>query len=201
MDAHHGWRPIEAGFAYCAGFCLDCENDIDFEIVLPIWQKHDSASDDLLLQYQCRQDHVWVERSKYDLAFETSDATAREIKSTPSLHYYRATIDYAAKPQEKRMAEQQRRRVKFFKSGDNMGVQTTHTTPDEFLRELSSGLAAMIEAGEFKDDWDFQLGFWLPAACEIWAKLKGYKADVIEERVIYAGGAFVTEENEVRITA
>jgi hypothetical protein len=81
-------------------------------------------------------------------------------------------------------------RVEFFKDGDRMGVRTSATTADEFLREVATVLGALIDSGEHQDDWEFQLFYWLPQVCEIVAKLKGYKADVEESRILYAGASF-----------
>lgn len=91
-----------------------------------------------------------------------------------------------------------RRIVQLFKDGDQMGIRTTATTDEEFWRHLSAELGALIDAGRFAGDWDFQLSIWLPEAFEIAAKLRGYKADVFEERVLYAGAAFVNEARDVR---
>lgn len=94
---------------------------------------------------------------------------------------------------------QTRRKVKLFKSGDSMGVQTTATTPEEFLGEFAETIAELIEADAYHGDWEFQLRFWLPQAFEINAKLKGYKADVQEERVLYAGAPFVDDSMAVSV--
>ena len=91
------------------------------------------------------------------------------------------------KDTERRAAMASAKTVQFYKDGDTMGVRTTAPTSEEFLGECAEVLAGFIEGGSFEGDWDFQLRFWLPQIVEIACKLKGYKADVHEARVITAG--------------
>lgn len=87
--------------------------------------------------------------------------------------------------------------IQFFKDGDNMGLLTDVQDPIEFGRQLSDALSHLIDADCYQGDWEFQLGFWLPCAFEIWARLKGYKADVEERRTIYAGSSMVSDREVV----
>ena len=84
--------------------------------------------------------------------------------------------------------------VKLYKDGDNMGVETNVSDEREFFDLLSQKLGQLIDDDRFKGDWEFQLMGWLPKAFEIVAKIRGYKSDVVEERVLYAGAAFPTDE-------
>ena len=77
--------------------------------------------------------------------------------------------------------------VRFFKGGDHHAVSTTAASEDEFVRLTAEGLAKMIQGDEYDDDWNFQLQLWLPQIIDIAAKLRGYKADVAEYRLIVAG--------------
>lgn len=89
--------------------------------------------------------------------------------------------------------------VKLYKDGDNMGIETNATKPDEFWLAFSSHFAELIEDQRFQNDWDFQLSYWLPQAHEIANKLKGYKCHgVQEERLLRCGYASWTEDWEVR---
>lgn len=101
--------------------------------------------------------------------------------------------------------------VKLFKDGNVMAIQTTASDEGEFSRAFSSLLSNLIDTERYKGDWEFQLSAWLPQFIEICCKLRGYKADVHEQRVITAGvispaqsdlvalvdekGAFVSYEN------
>ena len=80
-----------------------------------------------------------------------------------------------------------------------MGIQTDATNYDQFMTQMTGALAQMIEENQFEHDWEFQLSYWLPQAVEIACKLKGYKADVEEKRVIYSGCGFASDKN-VRMT-
>jgi hypothetical protein len=81
--------------------------------------------------------------------------------------------------------------VKFYKDRSNGGsggfaTTTTVDDPEKFLRAVSAVLphALAVTAG----DEVFTLEALLPQICEIWAKLKGYKADrVFEERLLVVG--------------
>jgi hypothetical protein len=78
--------------------------------------------------------------------------------------------------------------TEFFKDGNNMGLRTSARDYDTFLREFCEVLATLIEEGCYRGDWLFQLSEgWMRSAMEIGFKLKGYKADVVEQRVIIAG--------------
>lgn len=81
--------------------------------------------------------------------------------------------------------------VKIYKNQGNGGngaftISTTASTPEEFLEE-TAGLVTSVVAATLGDDtftWDHLL----PMICEIWAKLKGYKAErVFEQRLLVMG--------------
>lgn len=77
--------------------------------------------------------------------------------------------------------------IKLFKDGDRMAISTTLTDETLFIDQFSEIIAEMINMGDYDNDWDFQLKHWLPALVNICCKLRGYKADVQEERLITAG--------------
>jgi hypothetical protein len=89
-------------------------------------------------------------------------------------------------------------KVEFLKDGDHMGIRTTATTYEQFHDALAAHLAELIDSARFIGDWEFQLGHWLPQIFEIGARLRGYKADVHEERVLYAGDPFIADAHIVR---
>lgn len=80
--------------------------------------------------------------------------------------------------------------IKLYKSGDTMGIETDCLSTDDFLRQVATLLSGMIDNGMHEGDWEFQLHLWLPQIVEIACKLKGYKADVKEQRILMAGDAF-----------
>lgn len=93
-----------------------------------------------------------------------------------------------------------REKLKLFRSGGKAGVQTTCVTAEEFVSELARALTLLAQDGYFgKSESSEAMSQWLPASFEIVAKLKGYKADVEEERVIYSGASFVGEESAIAI--
>lgn len=77
------------------------------------------------------------------------------------------------------------------------GIQTTCTTAEEFIMELAGKLNEIIAANS-GDDPD-AVERWLRQSFEIVAKLKGYKADVQEERTLYAGDSFINEDAEIAV--
>lgn len=79
--------------------------------------------------------------------------------------------------------------VELYKDGDDMVIVTDAQTEGGFLNEFAELLAAMIENGTFDSDWEFQLRFWLPSVVDICCKYRGYKTDVLEKRVLCAGGS------------
>lgn len=86
----------------------------------------------------------------------------------------------------KGMTMQREPGVTFYKDGDHFATVTNTNEPDEFLTECSAALEVAIE--NHLGDVQFQLNGLLPQICEIWAKLKGYKADrVYEQRILIAG--------------
>ncbi len=77
--------------------------------------------------------------------------------------------------------------TQFHKDGDSMAISTNAKTEAEFVDAVTEILAAKIEGGEHQHDWEFQLARWLPQIVDICCKLRGYKSDVTEHRVIVAG--------------
>lgn len=80
--------------------------------------------------------------------------------------------------------------VKFYKSSEKGGngafaTATTATDADEFLRECAKEIEAVITARHGDIEFTFNAVF--PQICELWAKLKGYKADVFERRLLVVG--------------
>jgi hypothetical protein len=80
--------------------------------------------------------------------------------------------------------------VRFYKSfakGMNGVVSTTTTarTADEFFESASRQLWVCLQQCE--GDEQFMLQQLLPQMCELWARLKGYKSNVTERRVLIAG--------------
>jgi hypothetical protein len=83
--------------------------------------------------------------------------------------------------------------VQLHKDGDNMAISTNAATEQEFMGEIASLLALKIHAGDHEGDWEFQLERWLPQIVNVCCKLRGYKADVTEHRVIVAGQWFPSD--------
>lgn len=78
--------------------------------------------------------------------------------------------------------------VKLYKNGDDVAVQTNCTEDRSFVEEFAITLAALIDRnGDRGYDWQFDLERWFGQGFEVLAKLRGYKADVVEERLITAG--------------
>jgi len=106
-----------------------------------------------------------------------------------------------------RLAEQQRREtamrpfVRLYKEGDSMAVQTNCDNEQSFLDHFTEAMSKIIEDGKYEGDWEFQLRHWIRQGFEIMAKLRGYKSDVQEERVITAGSVLVNPLDLVIDTA
>ena len=91
-----------------------------------------------------------------------------------------------------------KKKVTVFHDDGRFGIATTAETQEEFLREFSGCLSDLVGESVLAGmKWQDVFALLLAQAFEITAKLKGYKADVTEERVIYAGAAFVDEKASI----
>lgn len=82
--------------------------------------------------------------------------------------------------------------VRLHKDGDVMGISTDALTEEAFYHALIPALSKAIEdyvpSPEREGfDVEFQFERWIPQIVEIACKLRGYKADVQEHRVLVAG--------------
>lgn len=77
--------------------------------------------------------------------------------------------------------------IKLFKDGHAMAIQTDATNEKDFRDQFADTLAELIEKEIYKNDWQFQLRFWLGSFVEISCKLRGYKAEVREIHLLTAG--------------
>lgn len=86
-------------------------------------------------------------------------------------------------------ASMNREPVVIFYKGDNNGsfaISTTARDADEFIRECAREFPHLTAV--FEGDLDFTFNEVLPLLVDIWAKLKGYKADsVFEQKRLVAG--------------
>ncbi len=90
----------------------------------------------------------------------------------------------------------QKSKVRIFRDENGKtGIQTTCITAEDFIAELASKLNVLIPQLEDEE----ALGRWLRQSFEVVAKLKGYKSDVQEERVLYSGDSFVSDNAEIVI--
>ncbi len=87
--------------------------------------------------------------------------------------------------------------VKLFKDGDRMAIETNADTEDVFVDKFSERLSSLIDAGRFDSDWEFQLSHWLRQFSDVVCKLRGYKSEVSEQRVLIAGYAEPSKASEV----
>ncbi len=63
--------------------------------------------------------------------------------------------------------------IKFYKSGDSMGIETDCSTTESFVSQFSELLADLIENEAYKNDWEFQLSYWLPQFAVVCSSLGG----------------------------
>lgn len=89
--------------------------------------------------------------------------------------------------------------TKLYKDGDRMGIWTDAAGERDFLDEVSRLWDSLIASGwccelhvageevHLACDWAFQFGLWLPQVVEICCKLRGYKSNVEEKRVLFTG--------------
>jgi len=75
--------------------------------------------------------------------------------------------------------------TQLYKEGDHMGVTTDALTEEQFSHEFCEALASALP--KYEGDEEFQLFWWLPCYANIVSKYRGYKAEVIERRVLIAG--------------
>lgn len=79
--------------------------------------------------------------------------------------------------------------IELYKDGDNMAIVTDVGDEEEFLNDMSDVFGDLIDHGIYENDWAFQFGRWLPAIVDICCKLRGYKNNVAERRVLCAGAS------------
>jgi len=132
-----------------------------------------------VLQPQC--DPVETFHHGYYLKPITEDVELKDLNQWEFDNWIKSRIDSV---KERRMPAAI---VKFYKDGDNMSISTNASSEEQFLDEAIAQLAQKIEAGEHTGDWLFQLERWIPQLIEVTCKLRGYKADVFEERIITSG--------------
>ena len=84
--------------------------------------------------------------------------------------------------------------VQLFKDGDSMAIMTDAKDERQFTDEFVALLARMIDEDSFEGDWEFQLGYWLPQFVALCCKYRGYKADVMERRMLIAGDVYPAKE-------
>lgn len=70
--------------------------------------------------------------------------------------------------------------VRFHHEGDKFAISTNTDTERDFLDGVASALAELKPGAE-------ELARWLPLVVDISAKHRGYKADVVERRLLVAG--------------
>jgi hypothetical protein len=92
-----------------------------------------------------------------------------------------------------------RLKTEFFKNGDNMAIRTNAKTEDEFISSAAAVLSDLIEERRYEHDWEFQFERWLVQVSDIVCKLRGYKSDVDEQRVITAGDVAPSEADRVAV--
>ncbi len=92
-----------------------------------------------------------------------------------------------------------RLKTELFKSGDSMAIRTNATTEAEFIGSVSQVLSEMINGERYAGDWEFQFFRWLPQVVDICCKLRGYKSEVDEYRVITAGDVSPSEGDRVGV--
>lgn len=70
--------------------------------------------------------------------------------------------------------------VRFHKDGDKFAISTNTESERDFWDGAAAAMSELIPTAD-------ELSRWLPLIVDISAKMRGYKADVIEKRLIVAG--------------
>ena len=120
--------------------------------------------------------------------------------------------------------------IELYKDGDHMAILTDAKDEREFMDQVSELLADVIGSDNgylrvagnedflyglqewlsgkdntgysgLSNDWEFQLGRWLPQIVDICCKYRGYKADVLERKVLIAGDSMLSDEPTHRLTS
>ncbi len=73
-----------------------------------------------------------------------------------------------------------RGQVKLHREGDKFAISTNAESERDFVDGTAAALSELIPSAE-------ELSRWLPLVVDIAARMRGYKADVVEKRVIIAG--------------
>lgn len=73
------------------------------------------------------------------------------------------------------------------KDAERFAIVTTAENESAFRQQFSEALADLIDTDHYPGDWQYQIDGWMKPAFEIIAKMRGYKADVVEQRTLIAG--------------
>lgn len=88
--------------------------------------------------------------------------------------------------------------VKFFKDGKALALQTDANNEQDFTNDFGLALQDYMTSPSFEGN--YELNAWLKSYAEICCKMRGYKADVREQRLLTVGEINPASETCVNIT-
>ena len=80
--------------------------------------------------------------------------------------------------------------VRFHRDGDRFAISTNAESERDFLDGAAAALSELLPTAE-------ENARWLPLIVDVAAKMRGYKADVIEKRLIVAGAWLPTDSASI----
>lgn len=87
--------------------------------------------------------------------------------------------------------------VKLYRQADDVAIQTNHTDEGSFVRQVSGALGEAIESQTKEERADALLSLWLPQIVDICAKLRGYKAPLVDEQRVLTAGRITPSDSLV----
>jgi hypothetical protein len=87
--------------------------------------------------------------------------------------------------------------VKLYRDGDAVAMQTNCTDEPAFVRQASAALGEALENPKREGRADELLNMWVPQIVDICAKLRGYKAPLVDEQRVLTVGKLPPSESLV----
>lgn len=135
-------------------------------------------------------EHNGIDLDALQLAF---NATQDRLRADPALqeanHF--ATLRYARIVKENALRRQGQSMKTFvnlyFHEGSGAAVESNATEPSEFIQHFTPQFARVCQSDRYGLTEPTALNDWMEQAFDILAKLRGYKSEVYEERLLIAG--------------
>lgn len=113
-------------------------------------------------------------------------------------HVARGLVQYFRDLRKKQESNKDKNMVKLFKDGKALSVQTDASDEAQFTRDFAHALQDFMTSPQFEGQHEFEA--YLKWFAEVCCKLRGYKSEVREQRLLTAGDVNPSSETLVTLT-